>query len=153
MVPDRYLIISITVPIDNKFHHTHIQWIIIRGYLPIPIPIAIPNQHYTRHPWSSYLSTTPLYIMAKVKNKRPNSILSVTQLLPHIGYVVLYLLIRLFSTVASSFICGVLESNSLHCDLTCVGVQFPAFLTYHLLNKTYVSHNNFTSLSSITKTN
>jgi hypothetical protein len=39
----RYLIISITVPADIKFHHTHIQWIIIRGYLPIPVPIAIPT--------------------------------------------------------------------------------------------------------------
>jgi hypothetical protein len=38
-----YLIISITVPADIKFHHTHIQWIIIRGYLPIPVPIAIPS--------------------------------------------------------------------------------------------------------------
>jgi hypothetical protein len=38
-----YLIISITVPVDIKFHHTHIQWIIIRGYLPIPISIAIPT--------------------------------------------------------------------------------------------------------------
>jgi hypothetical protein len=38
-----YLIISITVPVDNKFHHTHIQWIIIRDYLPIPVPIAIPT--------------------------------------------------------------------------------------------------------------
>jgi hypothetical protein len=38
-----YLIISITVPADIKFHQTHIQWIIIRGYLPIPVPIAIPN--------------------------------------------------------------------------------------------------------------
>jgi hypothetical protein len=37
-----YLIISITVPADIKFQHTHIQWIIIRGYLPIPVPIAIP---------------------------------------------------------------------------------------------------------------
>jgi hypothetical protein len=37
-----YLIISITIPADIKFHHTHIQWIIIRGYLPIPVPIAIP---------------------------------------------------------------------------------------------------------------
>jgi hypothetical protein len=27
---------------DTKFHHTHIQWIIIRGYLPIPVHIAIP---------------------------------------------------------------------------------------------------------------
>jgi hypothetical protein len=39
-----YLIISITVPADIKFNHTHIQWIIIRGYLPIPVPIAIPTQ-------------------------------------------------------------------------------------------------------------
>jgi hypothetical protein len=31
-----YLIISIIVPAD-------IQWIIIRGYLPILVPIAIPN--------------------------------------------------------------------------------------------------------------
>jgi hypothetical protein len=31
------------VPADIKFHHTHIQWIIIRGYLPIPVPIAIPS--------------------------------------------------------------------------------------------------------------
>ena len=38
-----YLIISITVPADTKFHHTHIQSIIIRGYIPIPIPIAIPS--------------------------------------------------------------------------------------------------------------
>jgi hypothetical protein len=37
-----YLIISITVPTDTNFHHTHIKWIIIRGYLPIPVPIAIP---------------------------------------------------------------------------------------------------------------
>jgi hypothetical protein len=36
-----YLIISITVPADIKFHHTNIQWIIIRGYLPITVPIAI----------------------------------------------------------------------------------------------------------------
>jgi hypothetical protein len=42
-----YLIISITVPADIKFHHTHIQWIIIRGYLPIPVPIAIPTNHPT----------------------------------------------------------------------------------------------------------
>jgi hypothetical protein len=39
-----YLIISITVLADTKFHHTHIQWIIIRGYLPIPVPIVIPRQ-------------------------------------------------------------------------------------------------------------
>jgi hypothetical protein len=39
-----YLIISITVPTDIKFHHTHIQWIIICGYLPTPILIAIPTQ-------------------------------------------------------------------------------------------------------------
>jgi hypothetical protein len=38
-----YLIISITVPADSEFHHTYIQWIIICGYLPIPIPIAIPT--------------------------------------------------------------------------------------------------------------
>jgi hypothetical protein len=38
-----YLIISITVPTDIKLHHTHIQWIIIRGYLPILVPIAIPS--------------------------------------------------------------------------------------------------------------
>jgi hypothetical protein len=38
-----YLIISITVPADTEFNHTHIQWIIIRGYLPIPVPIAIPS--------------------------------------------------------------------------------------------------------------
>jgi hypothetical protein len=38
-----HLIISIIVPADIKFHHTHIQWIIIHGYLAIPIPIAIPN--------------------------------------------------------------------------------------------------------------
>jgi hypothetical protein len=28
---------------DTKFHHTHIQWIIIRGYLTIHVPIAIPS--------------------------------------------------------------------------------------------------------------
>jgi hypothetical protein len=38
-----YFTISITVPADTKFHHTHIQWIIIRGYLPIPVSIAIPS--------------------------------------------------------------------------------------------------------------
>jgi hypothetical protein len=38
-----YLIISITVPADTKFHHTHIQWIIIRCYLLISVPIATPN--------------------------------------------------------------------------------------------------------------
>ena len=43
-----YLIISITVPADIKFHHTHIQWIIIRGYLPIPVPIAIPRDRRGR---------------------------------------------------------------------------------------------------------
>jgi hypothetical protein len=43
-----YLIISITIPADIKFHHTHIQWIIIHSYLPIPVPIAIPKcQHAT----------------------------------------------------------------------------------------------------------
>jgi hypothetical protein len=36
-----YLIISITIPADTKFNHTHIQWIIIHGYLPIIVPIAI----------------------------------------------------------------------------------------------------------------
>jgi hypothetical protein len=43
-----YLIISITVPVDTKFHHIHIQWIIIHSYLPIPVPIAIPNCMSTR---------------------------------------------------------------------------------------------------------
>jgi hypothetical protein len=38
-----YLIISLTVSANNEFNHTYIQWIIIRGYLPIPVPIAIPN--------------------------------------------------------------------------------------------------------------
>jgi hypothetical protein len=38
-----YLIIFIIVPADTKFHHTHIQWIIIHGYLPIPVPIAISS--------------------------------------------------------------------------------------------------------------
>jgi hypothetical protein len=36
-----YLFIYITVPADTKFYHTHIQWIIIRDYLSIPVPIAI----------------------------------------------------------------------------------------------------------------
>jgi hypothetical protein len=39
----RYIIISITIPADIKFHHTHIQWIIIHGYLPILVLIAIPR--------------------------------------------------------------------------------------------------------------
>jgi hypothetical protein len=39
-----YLIISITVPVDTKFHHIHIKWIIIRGYLPILVLIAIPTR-------------------------------------------------------------------------------------------------------------
>jgi hypothetical protein len=34
-----------SVTADIKFHHTHIQCIIIRGYLPIPVPIAIPKCH------------------------------------------------------------------------------------------------------------
>jgi hypothetical protein len=38
-----YFIISITVPAGTKFYHTHIQWIITRSYLPIPVPIAIPT--------------------------------------------------------------------------------------------------------------
>jgi hypothetical protein len=29
---------------DRKFHHIDAQWIIICGYLPIPVPIAIPKQ-------------------------------------------------------------------------------------------------------------
>jgi hypothetical protein len=35
-----YLIISIIIPADIKLHHTHIQWIIIRGYLLITVPVA-----------------------------------------------------------------------------------------------------------------
>jgi hypothetical protein len=38
-----YLMISIIVAADIKFHHTHIKWIIIRSYLPILVPIAIPK--------------------------------------------------------------------------------------------------------------
>jgi hypothetical protein len=48
---DGYLIISITVPTDTKFHHTHIQWIIIQGYLPIHVPIAIPSPFITMCHW------------------------------------------------------------------------------------------------------
>lgn len=40
-----YLIISIPVPVDSKFHHTHSQQKNIYDYLPILIPIAIPNQY------------------------------------------------------------------------------------------------------------
>jgi hypothetical protein len=39
-----YLIISIPVLVDSKFHHTHSQRKNIYDYLPILIPIAIPNQ-------------------------------------------------------------------------------------------------------------
>jgi hypothetical protein len=38
-----YIIISITVPADTKFNHTHIQWIVIHGYLPVPIVIPNPT--------------------------------------------------------------------------------------------------------------
>lgn len=40
-----YLIISITVPADTKFHYTHIQWIIIHG-LPISVLISIPSRDW-----------------------------------------------------------------------------------------------------------
>jgi hypothetical protein len=52
-----YLLISITVPADIKFHHTHIRWIIIRSYLPIPVPIAISSGFF------GSLSLMPTHIL------------------------------------------------------------------------------------------
>lgn len=31
---------------DTKFYRTHIQWIIIRDYLTIPVPITIPTLYH-----------------------------------------------------------------------------------------------------------
>jgi hypothetical protein len=42
-VISEYLIISIPIHIDSKFHHNHIQCIIIRSYLLILVPIDIPS--------------------------------------------------------------------------------------------------------------
>jgi hypothetical protein len=66
---------------------------------------------------SSFSSTAPLYSMAKIKIKGPNSVLSVRR---HLEYVVLHLFIHVFK---------LLRQFSLVRLFSFVVAQIPAFVT------------------------